>query len=63
MPRATAPTEVKALVAQAIARQAPLSVIATEAFPNLPTGLFDATSQLGEAPQAAQQFANRARKL
>lgn len=58
-PEAQAAT--KALVAQAISAQTPLSTLARAAHPDLPTDLFAPHAQMGDAAAQARAFAQRVR--
>jgi 3-carboxy-cis,cis-muconate cycloisomerase len=63
MPRTDAQAETKRLCALAVKTGRPLADIAQAAFPDLPTGLFDAAAQMGQAPVEARAFAERVRAL
>lgn len=60
MPRTEAQAQTKQLCTQAQQTKIPLSQIAQEAFPDLPTDLFEADQQMGQAPANALDFAQRA---
>lgn len=63
MSRPAAQAETKRLVAQARATNRDLGDVSTEAFGDLPAGLFDPKGNLGDAPDTARRFAERARAL
>jgi 3-carboxy-cis,cis-muconate cycloisomerase len=63
MPRPEAQAAVKALCADAIARQTPLVDLAQAAYPDLPASCFEPLAQAGQAPAEARAFAQRAQSL
>lgn len=63
MPRADAQARTKTLCAAAKAQGIPLLDLAKADFPDLPDGLFEARTQLGQAPSDARAFANRVKAL
>ena len=63
MSRPEAQVETKRLCTEVVESGRPLAEIAREAFPDLPSGLFDAGAQMGEAASDARAFAARVRAL
>lgn len=64
MPRAEAQAQVKALVAEAIGSKQSLKLTVQNAHPNLSAdAIFDATQNLGTAPDDAHRFAQHANEL
>ena len=63
MSRPEAQVETKRLCTEVVESGRPLAEIAREAFPDLPSGLFDACAQMGEAASDARAFAARVRAL
>ncbi len=63
MSRPEAQVETKRLCTEVVESGRPLAEIAREAFPDLPSGLFDAGAQMGEAVSDARAFAARVRAL
>ncbi|WP_299588656.1 lyase family protein [uncultured Tateyamaria sp.] len=57
MSRPDAQAATKALVTEAIAQGLPLSTVARTTYPDLPASLFEATDQMGHAPDDARAFA------
>jgi 3-carboxy-cis,cis-muconate cycloisomerase len=63
MPRPEAQSASKALCREAQETGVELEMLARAAYPDLPADLFDVTAALGQAPQAALDFADRAKAL
>ena len=63
MPRQQAQSETKKLCAAARTQNRPLHVVASEAYPDLPSTTFETAAQLGTAPQDARAFSARAKAL
>lgn len=63
MPRPEAQAATKNLVQEALHSGSSLSVVARAAHPDLPRGLFDAETRMGDAPDAARAFVARVRAL
>ncbi|MEQ6201602.1 lyase family protein [Sulfitobacter sp. HNIBRBA2951] len=63
MPRPEAQAQVKALCKEALATHTPLEALARAAYPDLPAALFDPAHAMGHAPQAARDFAARAKAV
>jgi len=63
MPRPEAQGQVKALCKEALAQNKSLEAVARAAYPDIPQTLFDPQHAMGHAPQAARDFAARAKTL